>query len=64
MSAPNTPEPQPEQPHAEAAQHVAEAHTLLQSLRDRLAHHPELDNAIVKLELALSVLTTKTGGIL
>ena len=56
-------EPQQE-PQEEAAKHVAEAHHLLQTLRDRLHQHPELDEAIEKLEMALSALTTKTGGML
>ena len=44
-------EPQQE-PQEEAAKHVAEAHHLLQAL-DRLHQHPELDEAIEKLERAL-----------
>ena len=51
-----------EQP--EVAEHLAEAHRLLNSLRQRLDEHPELEEAIAKLELALSILTTRTGGML
>ena len=47
-----------------AAEHVAEAHKLLKTLRGQLEQHPELDEAIVKLELALSVLTLQTGGLI
>jgi hypothetical protein len=47
-----------------AAEHVAEAHRILSGLRQQLDKHPELDEAITKLEMALSVLTTKTGGML
>lgn len=56
-----TPE-QPGQPGA--AEHVADAHRILNGLRSQLDKHPELDEAIAKLEMALSILTTKTGGML
>jgi hypothetical protein len=36
----------------------------LQSLRAKLGQHPELEEAILKLELALSALTLQTGGLL
>ena len=52
----------PQQPGA--AEHVAEAHRLLNGLRQQLERHPELEEAIAKLEMALSILTTKTGGML
>jgi hypothetical protein len=66
-------EPQPPPARAEshardAAEHVARAHGLLKSVREKLAavehQHPELDEAITKLEMALSILTVKTGGML
>jgi len=47
-----------------AAEHVADARALLGRLREQLGHHPELDEAILKLELALSALTLQTGGLL
>jgi hypothetical protein len=47
-----------------AAEHVAEAHRILSGLRQQLDKHPDLDEAISKLEMALNVLTTKTGGML
>jgi hypothetical protein len=47
-----------------AAEHVAEAHRILSGLRQQLEKHPDLDEAIAKLEMALSVLTTRTGGML
>lgn len=56
--------PRQEQSPEQAAQRVAEAHHLLKRLRERLEAHPELDEAIQKLELALSVLTVKSGGML
>lgn len=47
-----------------AAEHVAEAHRILSGLRRELEKHPDLEAAISNLELALSILTTKTGGML
>jgi hypothetical protein len=54
--------PQPRQP--DAAHHVAEAHRLLRALQLPLDKHPELEKAIDNLELALSILANKTGGML
>jgi hypothetical protein len=48
----------------DAAQHVAEAHRLLRALQLPLDSHPELAKAIDNLEMALSILTTKTAGML
>lgn len=53
--------PQSQKPVAE---HVGEAHRLLQGLRDKLDQHPELEQAIEQLEMALSILAVKTGGML
>ncbi|HYA23643.1 MAG TPA: hypothetical protein VEF05_05755 [Terriglobales bacterium] len=61
QSGPNE-QPNPEQ--APAIEHVTSAHELLQALRKRIGEHPELAEAIVKLETALSILTVKTGGML
>ncbi|HSY12972.1 MAG TPA: hypothetical protein VK976_12350 [Verrucomicrobiae bacterium] len=47
-----------------AAEQVAEAHRILSGLRQQLDKHPDLEEAITKLELALSLLTTSTGGML
>jgi hypothetical protein len=47
-----------------AVEHVAEAHRILSGLRQQLDKHPDLDEAIAKLEMALNILTTKTGGML
>jgi hypothetical protein len=55
--------PTPEQ-KPDAAEHVAEAHRILNGLRQKLDEHPDLEEAIAKLEMALSILTTKTGGML
>jgi Lon protease-like protein len=60
-SPPNT-QPKPE--HAPAVEHVSRAHELLQALRKRIGEHPELAEAVVNLETALSILTVKTGGML
>jgi hypothetical protein len=51
------------QPLSEPVQHIAGAHQLLKSLSEKFgAIHPELNEAITKLELALSALTVNTGG--
>ncbi len=47
-----------------AVEHVAEAHRILSGLREQVDKHPDLDEAIAKLEMALSILTTNTGGML
>jgi hypothetical protein len=52
------------EPEAPAVQHVAEAHRLLQRLREKLDKHPELERAIEEIEMALSKLTVSTGGML
>jgi hypothetical protein len=61
-ASPNS-HPQSEQ-SPKAADHVAEAHRILNGLRDQSIKHPDLDAAIGRLELALSILTTRTGGML
>lgn len=48
----------------QAAEHVAEAHRILSGLKHQIDKHPDLEQAIANLELALSILTTKTGGML
>jgi predicted translin family RNA/ssDNA-binding protein len=57
-------EPVQPEDHKQAVEHVAGAHKLLEELREELNEHPALEDAIQKLELALSLLTTKTGGLL
>lgn len=56
--------PTPGQAQNKAAEQVADAHKLLTALQRELEQHPELDQAIAKLELALSALTLQTGGLL
>lgn len=52
------------EPKEKAAQHISEAHTLLKELRKELNEHPGLEEAILKLETALNILTAKTAGLL
>jgi hypothetical protein len=62
-----TEEKKPEHPSNEskpAAEYVSGAHGRLKSLQDRIGSHPELAEAIRDLEMALSVLTVKTSGLL
>jgi hypothetical protein len=62
------PEEKPPQSNAaanpRAAEYVAEAHRRLTTMRKELNKHPDLEAAIERLELALSLLTTRTGGML
>ncbi|MBZ5719322.1 MAG: hypothetical protein LAO03_02975 [Acidobacteriia bacterium] len=53
-----SPEPSP------AVEHVEGAHQLLKALQERIGKHPELGEAILKLEMALNTLTIKTGAML
>jgi hypothetical protein len=46
------------------AQEVAGAHHLLKMLQERIGDHPELEAALMKLEIALGALTVKSGGLL
>jgi hypothetical protein len=62
MPTSGQPETQPNPDRRPALEHVSSAHELLTSLRKRIGEHPELQEAITKLEMALSILTVKTGG--
>ena len=53
----------PEQ-DAQAAEHIASAHEILNALQEKIGKHPEIGAAITKLEMALNVLTIKTGALL
>ena len=64
MPSQNAPEPKPNTEHAPVVEHVSAAHELLTALRKRIGEHPELAEAIAKLESALNILTVKTGGML
>jgi hypothetical protein len=48
----------------QAVEHVAEAHDLLKALQDKIGQHPEIGQAIHKLETALAILEVQTGGML
>jgi len=52
--------------HAEAVQHLSEAHRILNKLREQADKHPApreaIAEAIQKLERALAILSVKTGG--
>lgn len=63
MESPNS-KPGPERSPKTPAQHVAEARSLLQRLREQLDQHPELESALEELEMALAKLTVKTGAML
>ncbi len=64
MPAQSTPEPKPSPEHPPVVEHLSGAHELLNALRKRIGEHPELAEAITKVETALSLLTVKTGGML
>ena len=61
---PTPTEPKPEQDPVQAAEHVASARQILKDLQDKVGHHPELGEAITKLEMALNNLAIRTGGLL
>ncbi len=54
----------PEPGSAQAAAHIASAHQILNALQEKIGKHPEIGAAITKLEMALNVLSVKTGGLL
>jgi hypothetical protein len=45
-------------------EHVTGAHRLLKVLQDKIGEHPEIGQAVNKLEMALAILEVKTGGML
>ncbi len=61
---PTPSKPKPEQNSAQAAEQVASAHKILKELQQKVGNHPELGEAITKLEMALNTLAVKTGGLL
>jgi hypothetical protein len=67
MSAPNLLNPRPTgnpQTSEQAREQIASAHKLLTELQQRMGHHPELGEAITRLEMALNTLAVQTGGLL
>ena len=57
-------QPKDTQPAPDAAEHIADAHRRLTAMRKDADKFPDLEAAIERLEMALSILTTKTGGML
>jgi hypothetical protein len=47
-----------------ATEHLTKAQALLKSLEDRIGQHPELGQAIHKIENALTILGVQTGAML
>jgi hypothetical protein len=64
MPTPNKPKSKQKEDENNAAEHVASAHRLLKELQLKAGTHPELGEAITKLEMALNILAIKTGGLL
>jgi len=67
MPATPAEKPQGSPDSKQAIEHLSRARQVLKSLRERLQdaeHHAQLDEAITKVEFALSALTIKTGGFL
>jgi hypothetical protein len=48
----------------QAAEHVAAAYRLLKILQGKMGEHPEIEQAVNKLEMALAILGVQTGGML
>jgi len=59
---PTEQQPKPESGQPTAAEHVAAASQLLKSLQDKIGEHPEIREAVNKLEMALAILGVQTGG--
>jgi hypothetical protein len=53
-----------DQHSADAEAHIASAHRILKALQEKIGVHPEIGEAITKLEMALNVLAVRTGGML
>lgn len=54
----------PDQDPGQAAVHVASAHQALKALQKKIGEHPEIGDAITRLEMALNLLATHTAGLL
>jgi hypothetical protein len=57
-------ESKPESDQLQAAEHVAAAYHLLKALEEKIGEHPEIGQAVNKLEMALAILGVQTGGML
>jgi hypothetical protein len=64
MQSDNSPDAKLGEGQDNAVKHVSGAHELLKTLRERVGEHPELGEAITELEMALSILTVQTAGLL
>jgi hypothetical protein len=62
MHTQEDPKHQPSQ--LQAAEHVAAAHELLKALQEKIGEHPEIGQAVNRLETALAILGVQTGGML
>jgi hypothetical protein len=47
-----------------AEAHIKSAHQILKALQEKIGKHPEIGEAITKLEMALNDLAIETGGLL
>jgi hypothetical protein len=61
---PTADESKPGQDKNQAAEHVVSAHKILKELQQKAGEHPELGEAITRLEMALNSLAIQTGGLL
>lgn len=61
---PDKDDKKPQDTQGPAIEHITGAHARLKTLRERVGEHPELTEAIRDLEMALSILTVKTSGLL
>jgi len=61
---PTQAESKPESDSQQAAAHVAGAYHLLKALQEKIDEHPEIGQAVNKLEMALAILGVQTGGML
>lgn len=57
-------QPKPGPDSQKVAEHVTGAHSLLKVLQEKIGEHPEIGQAVHKLEMALAILEVKTGGML
>lgn len=64
MAMKTSSERKPERDSAQAAVHISNAHQILKALEEKIGTHPEIGAAITKLEMALNILSIKTGGML
>ena len=64
MEKENNPDTNLKEDRGQAATHIAGAQQILKSLQERIGEHPEIGQAITKLEMALNTLAVNTGGLL